>query len=102
MHQELPWPGPPTAAVFGRLDGAPTHRSAARDRLRLPVSERVHDLGLGTRGLATPHFARYPVLAQSTFDRVGWNADDFRCYRFTMVYPPVPSIVMLITRLPER
>jgi hypothetical protein len=45
---------------------------------------------------------RYRAMIQSVFDRMGWNAQDFYGFRFTMRYPPIPTVAVFRYSLAQR
>ncbi|GAB5496230.1 MAG: hypothetical protein Phyf2KO_13100 [Phycisphaerales bacterium] len=68
---------------------------------KLPCADKLLDLGIGA-SVATPLVPRYSELIRKVQDRVGWNPSDFRCLRLIMMYPPMPSTVVLRYELPEQ
>lgn len=69
----------------------------------LPTTrETVSYLGRGASVLQTQDFPRYPELARSVFDRLGWNDQAFDVYRCRIEYPVVPSTLMIYFDLPKR
>ena len=65
------------------------------------VAETVHDLGQSPPVVATPDISQYPLMVNRAFDRLGWNLDEFRGYRLTMRYPPIPTSAVLRYPLPK-
>jgi hypothetical protein len=102
VHRDFEWAMPPELAMYGRLDGSAMHMAARRERNLLKVPESVQDLGLGVAALVTPLLPRYSNLVRDVFARLAWNADDFRAFRLSMPYPPVPTVALLRVRLPVR
>jgi hypothetical protein len=102
VHRELEWAMRPTLVMYSRMDGGTMHAPARRTRNLLPVAEQVHDAGWGVTALATPLVPSYSGLVRYTFDRLGWNADEFRAFRFTMAYPPIPTAALMRSELPVR
>jgi hypothetical protein len=102
VHRDFEWAMDPQPVIYSRMDGGAIHATARRGRNLLTVPERVHDLEWGTAGLATPLMPRYTKIVQYAFDRLGWNPDDFRAFRLTMPYPPIPTAVLLQSELPVR
>jgi hypothetical protein len=102
VHRSFEWAMNPKLVIYSRMDGGAIHTTARRGRNVLAVPETVHDLEWGIAGLATTLIPRYTRIAAYAFDRLGWNADDFRAFRLTMQYPPIPTAVLLQSDLPER
>lgn len=102
VHRELDWAMNPELVMYSRMDGGALHRSEWRSRNLLQVEETVHDLGWGVGGLATPIYTSHTKLVRYVLDTLKWNADDFRAFRFTMSYPPIPTVALLRSKLPVR
>ncbi|MCP3903432.1 MAG: hypothetical protein GY715_07325 [Planctomycetes bacterium] len=102
VHRDYDWAMNPELLIYSRLDGGAMHASARRERNTLPVFETVHDAGWGAAALASSLVPRYSNLVRHVFDRLEWNADDFRAYRFTMSYPPIPTSALMRAALPVR
>lgn len=102
VHRDFEWAMEPELLVYGRLDGGPMRADARRQRNLLSLTDPVHSLGWGITALSTPLLPRYPKLLRYVFDQVGWDPDDFRALRFLLNYPPIPTVVLLRSRLPLR
>lgn len=73
-----------------------------RERFRLPLNDKLQDLGLGGLPPATPEVPRYTQLVKDVFARSGWNADDFHGFRMKIAYPAYPTALVLRYPLPEK
>ncbi len=102
VHRDLEWAMNPELVMYSRMDGGALHRSEWRSRNLLQIEETVHDLGWGVGGLATPIYTAQTRLARHVLDTLKWNGDDFRAFRFTMAYPPIPTVALLRSKLPVR
>lgn len=102
VHRDLDWAMKPQMIMYSRLDGGGLQRTSRRTRNVLPISETIHDLGWGVDGLATPLLRNHPKLVRDLLDRLSWQAEDFRAFRFTMSYPPIPAVAMFMAKLPAR
>ena len=51
--------------------------------------------------MASSRVPRYRQMLESVFDRMGWDAREFRGMRYTIAYPPIPTAAMLSFALPE-
>jgi hypothetical protein len=102
VHRDLEWAMDPKLVMYSRLDGGGLQRAMRRSRSVLPVAESIHDLGWGVDGLATPLLQNHPKLVRDVLDRLDWRAEDFRAFRFTMPYPPIPAVAMIMAKLPPR
>ena len=95
VSRELDWGGDPEIALYAQLDGG--SRSLADDEdQRLPVFESVHELGRGLATMVSPDVPRYGEMLRQAFERAGWDGDDFVGYRFTMRYPPIPTVAVFM------
>lgn len=102
VHRDLEWAMNPELVMYSRMDGGAMHRSEWRSRNLLQIEETVHDLGWGVGGLATPIHTAQTRLARYVLDTLNLNGDDFRAFRFTMSYPPIPTVALLRSKLPVR
>ncbi|MFT5153136.1 MAG: hypothetical protein ACI841_003136 [Planctomycetota bacterium] len=68
----------------------------------IPCSETIRTLGVGRPRVSTPLAPTYGRITEGVFKRMGWNAEDFRAWRFEMECPPLPSKVVLSYELPAR
>ena len=95
VHRDLPEALSVQPSVFGQFWG---ELGVLSEAARLPIHDRVADLGRGAT-VATPLSDIYGDLVQSTFDHMGWAADDFHCLRLIVKYPPMPSMLALQFKL---
>ncbi|MCP4246032.1 MAG: hypothetical protein GY778_03190 [bacterium] len=102
VHKDLSYAFSPELFLYSQLPSGPAFPTAGRDRGLLPVAERVIDLGGGPPDVVTPELPRYPHMIRSVFDRLKWDATDFRGFRVKMRYPPIPTLAILRYDLPER
>ncbi len=100
VHRDFDWAMQPELLVCSRMDGGPVHEVIKRERNILPVPEDVHDLGCSTTACATPIFPRYSKLLEYAFGQLSWSAAEFRAFRVTMQYPPIPTVALLRSELP--
>lgn len=102
VHRDCEWAMDPQLVMYSRLDGGAIHGAARHSRNLMPIAEPPRDLGWVADSLATPVLPRYAKLVRYVFDRLGQSPSDFRAYRFTMTYPPIPVTVLMQSRLPVR
>jgi len=95
LHRDLPFPLPPKLATVSIVHGAPGFPLSRCDRFRLPGRETVQELGPTHASVASPHLARFPELAAKTCERMGRPLEEFRGYRMTLSYPPIPTIFVM-------
>lgn len=102
-HESLSWAHSPKADVYSLLEQRSSPTATNRGRMRLPIDETSHELGLGLGTMVTQHFPRYREMLSSVFASVGWDPAQFRGFRYTLAHPPVPSRASLwMPLLPER
>ena len=53
-------------------------------------------------GLATPLYPRHSKLVDYVLDGLSWDGGDFRAYRFTLAYLPIPTVALMRAKLPLR
>lgn len=101
IHKSFTFAMPPNMGLYSDLssDGPPAGRGP--DFNRLPMHEKLQDLGCGPLPLATPDVAQYNQMVQAMFDRVEWSPSDFHGYRVKIAYPACPASVKLRYDLPE-
>ncbi|MHC5114954.1 MAG: hypothetical protein ACYTGP_11070 [Planctomycetota bacterium] len=102
VHRDFEWAMDPELLIYSRLDGGAMQAASRRERNALPVFETVHDAGWGVAGLASSLIPRYSALVRYAFEHLGWNPDDFRAFRYTMSYPPIPAVALMRSELPVR
>ena len=102
VHRELEFEMPPELRVLSHMELGMHLPASAGQRYRLPIDEKPQDLGSGPPIVATPHVANYGRMVQRVNERMGWDARDFRGYRFTWKYPPIPTVPMFCYPLLER
>jgi len=100
VHRSFEWAMNPKLVAYSRMDGGAIHADARHGRNILPLPETIHDLGGGTAGLATTLVPRYSAIVAYGLERAGWNPDDFRAFRVTIDYPPIPAAILLQSELP--
>ncbi len=100
VHRDFEWAMRPQVALCSRLDGGAIYEAVRRERNVVPLTEQVQDLGWGSSALATSLMPKYPSLLRYAFERVGWDAGAFRAFRFSMQYPPIPTVALLRSPLP--
>jgi hypothetical protein len=101
VHRDLNYPMPPKLCLYSMMHGRLSIPACEQTQHHLPCGEPVEDLGSGPPVLATPHVARYPEMIQRATDRLGRDLSEFHGYRFTMTYPPIPTIADLYYEKPH-
>ena len=97
VHESLAFARPYEAALYSTLANGPGFPSPDAEEARLPVPANIVDIGRAD----TLHLTGYPsyvrMLKQATRS-IGRELSEFRAFRVSISYPPVPS--MLVQRHP--
>jgi hypothetical protein len=101
IHRELELSEPPALTVYGRPGGGPDEPSVRLESRRIPISERCVELVGRPPVVVTPLMPRYPELVGMAVARLGCTLGEFRGFRATLKYPPMPSSVVLRWPLAE-
>lgn len=98
VHDSL-WQGvEPKAALYSDLfSDASLTRPPDCDRLE--IHDPLEPCARG--GASIPEFPRYGELLDFAFQKASWRADEFRCYRMRMRFPPVPGVLFVDHELPN-
>jgi hypothetical protein len=101
LHRGLGWGAPESAQLYGMLDGrSPFHRQGREGRA-LPLEVEIESLGTGLGQLDAEGVPRSAELAAFLLERAGWDPADFEVYRVSVPHPPMPTSLLLSTRLPS-
>ena len=92
LHRDLPFPGEPSAKLYSKLETGAQLEEDPSSRYELPVAETLRPLPGDRPTLATPHVPRYTELVDSVLDRLGTPLEEFRAWRFSLQYPPIPTV----------
>jgi hypothetical protein len=101
VHEELFGPISPELAVYSQLGGGPSIPHPEMERERLPARESVEYLGKGPSVIYTPHVPRYSEMVRYVFDKLGWDGERFDVYRAVLLFPVIPTSVVMRHELPE-
>jgi hypothetical protein len=61
----------------------------------MDTGETIQHMGRGISRLRAPEIPQYERLLKMVFDKLGWNADEFRAYRCRIDYPLYGSQVVM-------
>lgn len=98
VHRDLPEARNADGAVYGKPWA---DRGILEESARLPIEERVIDLGRGAN-VSTPMAKDYPEVIGLAFERAGWNPKNFHCLRLVVEYPPMPSTIAMSIELATK
>lgn len=101
VHRDLELAAPPAMDVFGRPAGGPADPTTHRDPYRIPIHERCVELVGQPPVLVTPLMPRHPDLVAMVTARLGFPLSEFRGFRATLKYPPMPATVVIRWPLAE-
>lgn len=101
LHRDLPFGESVRGILYSQLAGE-QYDGADHAGDQLPLRESVTRLGGRPPVAASPLLPRYSEMIRWAFERLAWNARDFAGYRFTMKYPPIPTVFVLRYDLAER
>jgi len=100
VHRDLPFEGAPGHCISSLMHGRARLPFCEHPRHHLPIGNEVSHLGDYPPMLATPRVERYSQMVAVAVDRLGRDLADFRGYRFTLTYPPIPTVADLYYKLP--
>jgi len=85
----------------GRPAGGPDDASTHRETYKIPIHEKCVELVGQPPVIVTPLVPRYPELVALVTARLGHGLNEFRGFRVTLKYPPMPATVVLRWPLPD-
>lgn len=98
LHESLAFAIPPQVGLLSDVRGGGDPHGS---RYEIPLSEPLQDLGVGPVPPATPEVPQYRRMVQTSFERMGWKAEEFHGFRMKMLYPAYPTAVVLRYALPD-
>jgi hypothetical protein len=99
FHRDFTFALSPEVSLYSEVGAS--MRQENRNRYRLPMHERLQDLGSDSVPPATPEVPHFSRMIQQVFERLGWSAREFHGFRLKITYPAYPTSVILRYRLPE-
>jgi len=99
-HEDLFGRISPELIIYSQLTGGPSIPFPGMECDRLPLSESVEYLGKGPSVVYTPHVPRYAEMVQYVFDKLALDGERFDVYRVVLLYPPIPTSVVMSHELP--
>ena len=88
----------PEPIVFSAAAGVLSPEALGRGGTRLPLPERIRTLN-GAPAIEGVDW--YGRLVGRLFERMGWAASEFECYRIEIEYPPIPASLVMREHLPR-
>lgn len=102
VHESLDFALTPEVRAFGGIFMERSEEAQPQGCLPIPVPQNVSPLPGRPPVVATPRVLRYPEIANYVYEKMRWNARDFRGCRLDLSYPPMGSTILLRFKLPER
>lgn len=87
VHESLGHIRSVAAVAFAAVPSLPNGEEAGGDAVRLPVHDFVEPLGPAA-GARMPGEPRYLEIVARVLERLGRRVAEFRCFRYTLEYPP--------------
>lgn len=101
FHHSMDEARHPEITVYSQLPGGPVYPRCDIDAGKMPLHERLMDLGQGPPDVVTAEVAHYPKLIDHVFERLGWDPKDFRGFRLKIRYPSIPTLGIIRYPLPD-
>lgn len=98
FHNDLNLQLPPEIMLVDRLSHTIGYDTSLDERHRLPLSSSVIELPPGSGGGALSAYPAYSKILTYALHGSGFEAREFRGYRFMMKYPVVPSALLMRVR----
>jgi len=102
LHKDLDIEGVPEVMLLDRLSTSRGYRHDTIENDRMMLSTRILNVSAGPVSSSISKYPDYSKILQFVLNHENLRADQFRGYRFTMTYPPVPTAVVMRLPLPER
>lgn len=102
VHRSFEFAMNPTMRLYSMLPSGPVFPGDGVDAAVLPLQAEVFDLGYGLAGAASQHYSRNADLIRFGAERMGWDASEFRGFRATLKYPPIPTMAVFVHPLVKR
>jgi hypothetical protein len=90
----------PEAALYGEVCGTPWYLQPPQSADRLPMAESVRALGVGLARSRLTEAPSYVEVMRTTFQHLGWDAEEFMLHRLRVEYPVIATAVVMRFPLP--
>lgn len=100
VHRDLPFEGAPEFDLYSLMQGRVEIPLTTHTRFLLPHVVTVESLGASPPVLASPHAPRQTELLGVAAARLGCDLAEFRGYRLSLTYPPIPTLAIFHYPLP--
>lgn len=102
VHRKFASTMQPTMRLYSMLPSGPMFPGDGPDAAVLPLQAEVFDLGYGVSAAASPHYIHNADLIRFGAERIGHDPSDFRGFRATLKFPPIPTMAVLMHPLMKR
>lgn len=102
VHRSFDFAMNPTMRLYSMLPSGPMFPGDGPDAGILPLQAEVFDLGYGVAAAASPHYSRNAELIRFGAEAMKRDASEFRGFRVTLKYPPIPTMAVLMHPLVKR
>lgn len=101
-HRSFDFAMNPAMRLYSMLPSGPVFPGDGPDAAILPLHAEVFDLGFGVAAAASPHYSRNADLIRFGAQSLGRDPSEFRGFRATLKYPPIPTMAVLMHPLVKR
>lgn len=101
-HRDVAYALDAEAMVYAHFFAAEHSPGDWDEASRLPIRQQPVEIAGSPPAVATPLVPRYAEMHQYVYDRLDWNASDFRGVRYSIKYMPLGSSAVMRFGLPER
>lgn len=91
----------PSVKVYSTLRGMAIASLVRDERDVLPVRTSIEHLGQGLGALRCEYIPRYEEIIDWACSQAAWNPEQFDTWRCTIMYPPMPSTIVVSVDLPQ-
>lgn len=96
VHEDMFANSNPELIIFDTSAGGPASvNDRTRDIDRIPIENKIQDLGAGIARLRTTDIPNYVELIDHVFQSMGWTSSEFRCYRYRTDYPVIGTQICM-------
>ena len=95
VHRDLPFEGAPWTKVVALMCETPSFPFWQHAKHTIPLPDRVEELGCPAV-IASRHVPRYREIVDLALEQMGRQPGEFRGYRLTLSYPPIPAAPLLV------
>lgn len=102
VHESLDFALSPEIRAFGGIFMERSEEPIPEACLPIPVPQSLSPLPGSPPVVTTRSVPQYKEIVSSVYERMQWNAEEFRGCRLDLSYPPMGSTILLRFKLPAR